>query len=64
VKQDYVRHHKGGTKGGSTAIDALRRLLLGTPIGNSALLTIAWCIGIILIGYGWAQAIYKRGPTR
>lgn len=36
-------------------IDTLRGLLLGTPInGNSAVLAIAWCAVLILVGYLWA----------
>jgi ABC-2 type transport system permease protein len=32
-------------------IETLRGLLLGTAIGKSALLAIAWCLGITLISY-------------
>ncbi len=45
-------------------IDTLRGLLLGTPIGNSAILAIAWCIGLSLIGYLWARAVYNRNTAR
>lgn len=45
-------------------IDTLRGLLLGTPIGNSAVLAIAWCVVLTLIGYLWARAIYNRDPVR
>ena len=45
-------------------IDTLRGLLLGTPIGNSAILAVAWCAGLTLIGYLWAQAVYNRNPVR
>jgi hypothetical protein len=38
----------------------MRGLLLGTAIGNSALLTIAWCALIALIGYRWAMNLYNR----
>ena len=41
-------------------IDTLRGLLLGTPIGNSAVLAVAWCIGLALVGYLLARAIYNR----
>jgi ABC-2 type transport system permease protein len=33
---------------------------MGTPIGNSAILAVAWCIGIALVGYLWARAAYNR----
>ncbi len=45
-------------------IDTLRGLLLGTPIGNSAILAVAWCAGLTLIGYLWARAVYNRNPVR
>ena len=45
-------------------IDTIRGLLLGTPIGNSAILTITWCIGIALFGYLLARALYNRDPVR
>ncbi len=45
-------------------IETLRGLLLGTPIGNSVLLTVAWCIVITAGGYVWALALYNRNATR
>jgi ABC-2 type transport system permease protein len=43
-------------------IETLRGLLLGSPIGNNALLAIAWCAGIALVGYLWARTLFKRDP--
>ncbi len=45
-------------------IDTLRGLLLGTPIGNSAVLAVAWCAGLTLVGYLWARAVYTRDPGK
>jgi ABC-2 type transport system permease protein len=45
-------------------IETLRGLLLGTPMGNSGLLTIGWCIVIALGGYLWALALYNRNSAR
>jgi ABC-2 type transport system permease protein len=45
-------------------IDTIRGLLLGTPIGNGAVLAVAWCAGIALAGYLLARAIYNRDPVR
>jgi ABC-2 type transport system permease protein len=45
-------------------IDTLRGLLLGTPIGNSAILAVAWCAGLTLVGYLGARAVYNRDPVK
>jgi ABC-2 type transport system permease protein len=45
-------------------IETVRGLLLGTPIGNSAILAIAWSAGIALVGYFWALALYNRSSAR
>jgi ABC-2 type transport system permease protein len=45
-------------------IETLRGLLMGTPIGNSAILAISWCAVIALGGYLWAKKLYNREPTR
>ncbi|GAB2869669.1 ABC transporter permease [Streptomyces mayteni] len=45
-------------------IETLRGLLLGTPIGDGATLTIGWCALIALGGYLWARRLYNREPTR
>ena len=44
-------------------IDTVRGLLLGTPIGSSAVLAVAWCVGLTLIGYFWARAVYNRNSV-
>jgi ABC-2 type transport system permease protein len=45
-------------------IDTLRGLLMGTPIGSSAMIAVAWCVGLALAGYLWAQALFNRDPVR
>jgi ABC-2 type transport system permease protein len=44
-------------------IETLRGLLTGTPSGDSALLAIAWSVGITVLGYAWARALYARSPA-
>ena len=44
-------------------IDTLRGLLMGTAIGNSALLTVVWCVLIALVGARWSLKLYHRGPS-
>jgi ABC-2 type transport system permease protein len=44
-------------------IETLRGLLLGTPIGNSGYLAVAWCAVIALAGYVWAKKLFNRSPS-
>jgi ABC-2 type transport system permease protein len=41
-------------------MDTLRGLLMGTPIGSSAVVALAWCAFISLSGYLWARDLYER----
>ena len=41
-------------------METLRGLLLGTPIGSSAVVALAWCAFIALSGYLWARDLYER----
>jgi ABC-2 type transport system permease protein len=41
-------------------IETLRALLTGAPVGNHAVVAVAWCAGIALIGYVWAKRLYNR----
>lgn len=45
-------------------IETLRGLLTGTPIGNSGLLAVGWCVVLGLAGYFWARALFNRDPVR
>jgi ABC-2 type transport system permease protein len=44
-------------------IETVRGLLLGTPIGNSGVLAVAWCVGISIAGYLWSRRLYERNPA-
>jgi ABC-2 type transport system permease protein len=44
-------------------VETLRGLLMGTPIGNSGLLAVAWSAAIGLGGYLWAKRLFNRDPT-
>lgn len=41
-------------------IEAIRALLLGTPIGNHGWIAVVWCAGIALAGFAWAASIFAR----
>jgi ABC-2 type transport system permease protein len=45
-------------------IETLRGLLMGTEIGSSWLVAIAWCTGLSLVGFLWARSAFDRDPTR
>jgi ABC-2 type transport system permease protein len=45
-------------------IETLRGLLMGTSIGNSAVIAIAWCVVISLVGFLWARSLFNRDPAR
>jgi ABC-2 type transport system permease protein len=45
-------------------IETIRGLLLGTPIGNSAIIAIGWCVVITLGGYLWSKKLFNRESTR
>jgi len=41
-------------------METLRGLLLGTPVGSSGWLAIAWSVAIGLGSYVWAKHLYDR----
>lgn len=45
-------------------IETLRGLLLGTGIGNSAWITLAWCAAISALSYIWAKRKYNQRANR
>ena len=45
----------------TAVVGALRGLLTGAPLGNTAYLALAWSAAIALGGYLWACAVFRRG---
>ncbi|WP_308287133.1 ABC transporter permease [Actinomadura parmotrematis] len=43
-------------------IETLRGLLLGTPVGNDAWTSLAWCAGLTALGYLWSRRLFARDP--
>lgn len=41
-------------------IEAVRALMLGTPIGNHAWLSVAWCLGMLIVAVPLATILYRR----
>jgi ABC-2 type transport system permease protein len=44
-------------------IETVRGLLLGSAIGNNAIVAVAWCAAITLLSYVWARKLYNRDPA-
>ncbi|MFE7311947.1 ABC transporter permease [Streptomyces sp. NPDC057555] len=44
--------------------ETLRGLLMGTPVGDSAMAALAWCVGLALVGYLWARTAFRRNVKR
>jgi ABC-2 type transport system permease protein len=45
-------------------VEAVRALMLGTPIGNHGVLAVAWCVGILVIALVQLFAKRRRLPRR
>ncbi|MBC7725495.1 MAG: ABC transporter permease [Burkholderiaceae bacterium] len=45
-------------------IETIRGLLLGTPLGWTPLIALAWCLVLSVIGYVWSKALYERKSVR
>ncbi|MGW1807434.1 ABC transporter permease [Streptomyces sp. NPDC002078] len=49
----------------SPFIETLRGLLLGSGIGTkNAVLALAWCVALTVLGYLWSKAQFNREPKR
>lgn len=48
----------------SQVIDVMRSLLVGTPMGNSGLMAVIWCVGIIVVSAPLATFLFKRHTTK
>jgi ABC-2 type transport system permease protein len=45
-------------------IEAIRGLLLGTPLDRNPVLAIGWCVVITVAGYVWSMVNYERKSVR
>ncbi|MFT7840269.1 ABC transporter permease [Saccharothrix sp. BKS2] len=45
-------------------IETLRGLLMGTPIGDNAVIALGWGVLIALVGYLWSKKLFNRESTR
>ncbi|UTT58749.1 ABC transporter permease [Cellulosimicrobium cellulans] len=41
-------------------VDTLRALFAGQPVGSDIWVALAWLVGILVLAYAWATAVYRR----
>ncbi|MEV6163517.1 ABC transporter permease [Streptomyces sp. NPDC052052] len=44
--------------------ETLRGLLSGTAIGNNGWISLAWCVGITVVGYVWSRSLFNSTTRR
>jgi ABC-2 type transport system permease protein len=44
----------------TSVVNAVRDLLAQQPVGTGIWIALAWCLGILIVGYAVAMAIYRR----
>lgn len=44
----------------TSIVDAIRSLLAGEPVGSDIWVALAWCVGILLVGFAVAMVVYRR----
>ena len=44
----------------TSIVEAIRALLSGQPVGNDIWIALSWCVGIMLVAYGFAMRAYKK----
>ncbi|MEI6088983.1 MAG: ABC transporter permease [bacterium] len=44
----------------TSIVDAIRALLANQPVGNGIWVALAWCVGIMIVAYGFAMRVYKK----
>ncbi|WP_174188648.1 ABC transporter permease [Nocardia barduliensis] len=40
--------------------ETVRGLLMGTEIGANGIISLAWCVGIAVVGYLWSSSVFRR----
>lgn len=44
----------------TSIVDSIRDLFSGQPVGSDVWVALAWCVGILVVAYIFAMAIYRR----
>ncbi len=48
----------------TSIVDTIRNLFAGQPVSSDIVVALAWCVGILVVGYVGAMAVYRRRITR
>jgi ABC-2 type transport system permease protein len=44
----------------TSIVNAIRDLLTQQPVGSEIWIALAWCVGILVVAYGFAMRTYRR----
>jgi len=44
----------------TSIVNTIRALFNGQPVGSSIWIALAWMVGILVVAYGFAIAIYRK----
>ncbi|WP_298890713.1 ABC transporter permease [uncultured Serinicoccus sp.] len=44
----------------TSVVDSLRALLAGQPVGGQIWVALAWCVGVLVLGYAVAMVLFRR----
>ncbi|KAA9085402.1 ABC transporter permease [Microbacterium radiodurans] len=47
----------------TSIVNSLRALFAGRPVGGEVVVAVAWCVGILVVGFVAALAVYRRRIT-
>ena len=43
----------------TSVVNAIRSLLAAQPLGNDLWIALAWCVGLLVVAYGFAMSVYR-----
>jgi ABC-2 type transport system permease protein len=48
----------------TSMVNAIRALYSQQPVGSDILVALAWCVGLLVVAYGFAMVAYRRGVSQ
>jgi ABC-2 type transport system permease protein len=43
----------------TSVVNAIRSLFADQPLGNGLWIALAWCVGLLVVAYGFAMSVYR-----